>query len=102
MMIANHHKIDNLVVVVDNNGLQGMGETKGILPIPVPAHHVVDGHNYDEISNALDSEIIYWPKLINYKTIKGKGVKEWEGNNLWHYAKVQDDDFKKAMKELNA
>src|SRR3990167_9283254 len=106
-LIAAHHKLDNLIVIVDNNGLQAMGKIDEILKLPLEelveqrklaGWHIknIDGHNYQRIERALTDEtpleIDYsfydMPWLIIANTIKGKGVSFFEGNNDWHYRQI--------------
>lgn len=106
-LIAAHHKLDNLVVIVDLNGFQAMGKTDEILESYFPGDgwdiDSVDGHDYQDISDTLDFQDelgIGKPVVIMAKTIKGKGVPFMENNNLWHYAQVKEEDYKKALECL--
>lgn len=108
--IATQHGLNNLVVIIDNNGFQAMGETKDILNAGFPSAdanggwivEAIDGHNHAKIDGALGRLQFNRPKLIDAQTIKGRGVSFMEGENLWHYAQVKEDDYKKALTELNA
>ena len=101
MLIARQHKLDNLVVIIDWNGLQAMGKMSEILDVPLDQFgHVIDGHNYEEIERTLHPHIGF-TRYIVAKTIKGKGVSFMEGVNLWHYAQLKEDDYNKALAELN-
>jgi transketolase len=110
-MIANQHKLDNLFVIVDFNGLQAMGEVKEILNIePLKDKwkafgwevREINGHNFEEIENALTSLASGKPTAIIAKTIKGKGVNFMEGNNLYHYKMLSEDEYQRALKELQS
>jgi transketolase len=101
-LIASQHKLDNLVVIVDNNGFQAMGNTDDILKVNFPdagfnAHHL-NGHDFDEIVRTItlcgSSQL---PSVIIANTTKGKGVPDWENNNLWHYAQIKEDDYNYAL-----
>lgn len=107
-LIAAQHKLDNLIVFVDWNGLQAMGETTDILNInPVRekfkhfgwSSHLIDGHDYGMIDRALNiaENGVLRPMIFISKTTKGKGVPGWENNNLWHYAQIKKDDYKHAL-----
>lgn len=111
-LIGAHHKLDNLTVIVDCNGLQAMGKVKEILNIePLKEKwqvfgwqvREIDGHNFEEIENALimpnnkDK-----PLVIIAKTEKGKGVSFMEGENIWHYKAPSKEEYQKAMKELKS
>jgi len=112
-LIAAHHKLDNLVVIVDFNGLQAMGKVKEILNVePLKDKWTafgwevreIDGHNFEEIEKAL---VILpasegKPMVIIAKTIKGKGVSFMEGENLWHYKAPSKEEYQKALKELES
>lgn len=108
VLIAAHHKLDNLIIMVDENSWQAMGRIEDILPYPKDFFEFYDnvrysdGHNYEEIESALEMGSYYGgPQIIFFETIKGKGVSFMENNNLWHYAQIKEDDYKKALEELN-
>jgi len=112
-LIAAHHKLDNLVVIVDFNGLQAMGRVKDILNIePLKDKwqafgwevREIDGHNFKEIEKALAESAPEEgkPRVIIARTIKGKGVSFMEGNNLYHYKAPSDEEYQKALKELES
>lgn len=110
-LIAAHHDLDNLVVVVDFNGLQAMGKVKEILNIePLKNKWTafgwevleIDGHNFKEIEKALITPQVDKgkPIVIIAKTVKGKGVSFMEGENIWHYKAPSEEEYQKALKEL--
>jgi len=111
VLIAAHHKLDNLVVIIDANGLQAMGGVKDILNIePLKEKWIafgwnvleIDGHNFKEIENAfLKSDSVKGkPSVIIARTVKGKGVSFMEGENIWHYKSPSEEEYNKAKKEL--
>jgi len=111
-LIAVHHKLDNLLVIVDVNELQAMGKVEEILNInPLKEKwqafgwevKEIDGHNFEEIEKALTSNPLQKekPVVIIAKTIKGKGVSFMEGDNLYHYKQLSDKEYQIALKELN-
>lgn len=111
-LIASHHKLDNLVVVIDANGLQAMGEVKDVLNIdPIKEKwqafgwnvEEIDGHNFEEIESALSKvgAVKGKPSVIIARTIKGKGVSFMENNNLYHYKALSKEEYQRALKELN-
>lgn len=109
-LIAAHHKLDNLFVIVDFNGLQAMGKVKEILNVePLKDKwqafgwevREIDGHNFEEIEESLSSPSEK-PVIIIAKTIKGKGVSFMEGNNLYHYKAPSDEEYQKALEELES
>jgi len=110
-LIAAHHKLNNLTVIVDLNGLQGMGEVEDILntnPLKDKWKSFgwdvleIDGHNFEEIENSLleQTPTKINPTIIIAKTIKGKGISFMEGNNIYHYKAPSEEEYQKALKEL--
>lgn len=111
-MFAAHHKLDNLCVIVDNNGLQIDGtvaEIGGPEPIDEKFRsfgfdvQVIDGHNFDEIEKAFDhaKTVKGKPSAIIAKTIKGKGVSFMENQVSWHGAAPNAAQYEVAMYDLN-
>ena len=108
--LAAHHKLDNLVVVIDKNNLQAMGSTKDVLDMEPLADkwrafgwevRNIDGHGYVAISRALlKPSRNRKPIVIIANTVKGKGVSFMENDNLWHYWHVDDATYEKALAEL--
>ena len=110
-MAAAHHKLDNLIVILDKNQVQETGMTKDVMNIdPAPdkwkafGFNVIEinGHNMKEIVNALDKSgnVKGKPTMIVANTIKGKGVSFMELNYKFHGKAPDDEQFKKAMEEL--
>lgn len=110
-LIASHHKLNNLLVFIDANGLQAMGKVEDVLNIePIKEKFIafgwnvyeIDGHNFEEIEKAiLDSEKTKEkPSVIIARTIKGKGVSFMENNNLYHYKAPSEEEYKLALGEL--
>ena len=112
-MLAAHYKLDNLVVIVDNNGLQIDGNVADVLsPYPITdklsafGFHVqaIDGHDFDQIEAALEQAktVKGQPCAIVMKTVKGKGVSYMENQAGWHGKAPNDAEYEQAMNELNA
>jgi transketolase len=109
IMFAKHQRLDNLIAVIDNNGMQSDGDTAGIIDIDLNAMFTAagwevfecDGHNTAEISAALRFENSEVPKCIIAKTVKGKGVSFMENNNAWHHNKLNTENYQKAMSEVS-
>ena len=112
-MFASHYKLDNLVVIIDNNGLQIDGDiTKVMNPYPYKeklegfGFHVeaIDGHDLNQIENALNiaRTVKGQPTAIVMSTVKGKGVSFMENNASWHGVAPNDAQYEQAMAELNA
>ena len=110
-MLASHHKLDNLFVIVDNNNLQIDGEiTKVNSPYPIDKKfeafnfHVIniDGNDFDQIDAAFKEakSVKGRPTVIIAKTVKGKGVSFMENQAGWHGKAPNDEEFKIAMADL--
>ena len=110
-MLAGFKKLDNLVVIVDNNNLQIDGEiTEVNSPYPIDKKfeafnfHVIniDGNDFDQIDAALKEakETKGMPTAIIAKTVKGKGVSFMENQVGWHGVAPNDEQYAEAMKEL--
>ncbi len=108
-LIASQHKLDNLVVIGDINGFCAMGKTNEILDLrPLVGKWQkfgfqtleISGHDYLDIEKALNSSFENKPLIILANTTKGKGVSFMDGENLWHYAQIKEDDYNKALQEL--
>lgn len=115
-LIASHHKLNNLILICDYNKFQAMGKKNEILNIePLMEKWMafgwkvieIEGHNYEEIYQSLNADwygpkdVMDKPMIIIANTTKGKGVSFMENNNLYHYKQLSDDEFFKAMEELN-
>ena len=110
-MFAGHRKLDNLVVIVDNNGLQIDGNVQDVCsPYPIEQKfeafqfHVmtIDGHDFNQIRVAFTEakELKGKPTAIVLHTIKGKGVSFMENQAAWHGTAPNDEQFKIAMEDL--
>jgi len=111
ILFAAHHKLDNLIVIVDYNKIQSLApvaETLALEPFRAKWESFgwqvseVDGHNHDQIAKALDAVPyrVGSPSCILAHTIKGKGVSFMEHSVLWHYRTARGDEFERAMAEL--
>ena len=112
-MMAAHYKLDNFVVIVDNNGLQIDGSIEKVMsPYPIAdkleafGFHVqaIDGHDFDQIEAALNTAktVQGKPSAIVMKTTKGKGVSFMENDAGWHGKAPNDAECAQALAELNA
>jgi transketolase len=109
---ANKYRLENLVVIVDRNGVQLDGTTEEILPSgDIPAKlrafgletRECDGHDCGELLEALE-----WaraaegaPRAIVAATVKGKGVSFMEGDHAWHGKRIGDEEYAIAKRELS-
>ena len=112
-MFANAKKLDNLVVVVDNNNLQIDGTVEEVnSPYPIPEKFTafgfntieIDGNNLDEIESAFEAAKACKgkPTAIVAKTVKGKGVSYMENQVNWHGAAPSEELYNQAVAELTA
>ena len=117
-MVAARYKVDNLVAILDWNGLQQYGwagpskePADRMSPLEAPAKkwaafgwHVIelDGHDLRAIVSALDEarSIKGQPTILIAHTVKGKGVSFMEGDYLWHAKPITDGEFELALAEL--
>lgn len=110
-MFAGHRKLDNLVVIVDNNGLQIDGKIDDVCsPYPIDKKfeafnfHVIniDGNDFDQLEAAFKEarNTKGMPTAIICKTLKGKGVSFMEGSIDWHGKAPNDAEFEIAMADL--
>ena len=112
-MMAAHYALDNLCVIVDNNGLQIDGEVAKVMsPYPIDEKlrafgfhvEVIDGHDFDAIEAAMNTarQTKGQPSAIVMKTTKGKGVSFMENQASWHGKAPNDAEYEQAMAELKA
>ncbi|MGN0384730.1 MAG: transketolase [Lachnospiraceae bacterium] len=110
-MFAGHRKLDNLVVMVDNNNLQIDGKIEDVCsPYPIDKKfeafnfHVIniDAHDFDQIRNAMKEarETKGMPTCIVMHSLKGKGVSFMEDNADWHGKAPNDAEYAQAMADL--
>ena len=113
MMFASHYKLDNLCIVIDNNGLQIDGNVADVMsPYPILDKLEafgfeaveINGHDFEQIEAAFAKArtVKGKPFAIVMKTVKGKGVSFMENNAGWHGKAPNDAEFEIAMNELKA
>jgi len=112
-MAASHYKLDNLCIVVDNNGLQIDGNVADVMsPYPIVDKllafgfnvHAVDGHDFEALEKAFENakKTKGQPTAIVMSTVKGKGVSYMENDAGWHGKAPNDTEYEQAMTELKA
>ena len=112
-MSASHYKLDNMCIVVDNNGLQIDGNIADVMsPYPIVDKllafgfdvQAIDGHDFDAVEAAFQKarETKGVPSAIVIKTVKGKGVSFMENDAGWHGKAPNDAEYAQAMTELKA
>ncbi len=112
-MAAAHYKLDNLCIIVDNNGLQIDGNIKDVMsPYPIVDKLdafgfrtlAIDGHDFDAIEEAFNTAKATkgMPTAIVITSVKGKGVSFMENDAGWHGKAPNDAEYEQAMAELKA
>ena len=112
IQFAGHHKLSNLMIIVDKNNFQAMGKTSEIIRQDNIQNRIksfaflvktINGHDEDLINqtivNLWDSKS-EMPKGIVAETLKGKGISFMEDSNEWHYSRLNEKLYKKALAEL--
>jgi transketolase len=111
ILFAPHHHLDNLVAIVDHNGIQSLGSVNEVLRLEPLAEKIrafgwetreVDGHDHDAIREALSG--VPWtpgrPSCLIARTVKGKGVDFMESNLAWHYRAPNAAQLKDVLRQL--
>lgn len=112
LLFAAHQKLDNLLIIVDANQFQAMGRTEEVLGLePLPAKFAAfgcrtlecDGHDPASLERAIGSFSTPSgkPGVLVARTLKGHGVSFMAGDNRWHYTKVSDEIYARALAELS-
>ncbi len=112
-MAAAHYKLDNLVAIVDNNGLQIDGSIRDIMsPYPITDKFeafgwnvtTCDAHDFDSIHEAFEKtkEKNGKPWVIVQKSVKGKGISYMENKASWHGSAPNDEQYAQALADLEA
>jgi transketolase len=113
-LFAAHWELSNLIVIIDNNGLQAMGRVEEVLRLGNIAKKLqafgfetreVNGHDESALDAALrqlDNLDPPRPRAIVAKTVKGYGVSFMHDNNIWHYTRLTPETYRAAVAELDA
>lgn len=113
LLFASHHKLDNLIIIVDYNKLQSLTTVEQTLCIEPLANkfeafgcnvHNVDGHNHIHLINVFKKSINNRngkPTVVIADTIKGKGVSYMENKIKWHYSTPNQDELFQALNEID-
>jgi transketolase len=108
LIFVRHHRIDNLTLVVDVNGLQGFGTTREVADLePLAAKfrafglptEEVNGHNADELEHALNRQNAGMQVVIA-RTHKGRGISFMEDQMEWHYLPMTEVQYRQAIQEI--
>lgn len=109
VMSAAQFKLDNLVIIIDKNGLQYDGPTSEIMNIDNLQNKfeafncktsVVDGHNTAELLDAFETNAKDCPHVVIAKTVKGKGVSFMENIREWHHSSLSQKQYEQAVEEV--
>ncbi len=112
-MFASHHKLDNLIAIVDCNEIQAFGRTNEIVDLEPFAKkwdsfgwevREIDGHKFEDIIDACRDVpfLAGKPSVIIAHTVKGKGVSFMEDTLLWHYRCPNEEDYTRALEEIDS
>jgi len=113
VMFAAHHRLGRLTAIIDLNGQQALGRTADVLSLtPMTERwrafgwdvHDVDGHDVAALGAVLGepTEAAGPPRVVVARTTFGKGVSFMEGQLKWHYAPMSDDDYRRALEDLES
>jgi transketolase len=111
LLFAAHHRLDNLLVIVDCNRYQAMGLTKDVLNLEplTPKFSAFgcttlecNGHDQEALGRATEQLVasLGQPAVLVARTTKGHGVSFMKDDNRWHYTRLSDESYKNAMAEL--
>tara|TARA_B100000989_G_scaffold283173_1_gene248869 strand:- start:5898 stop:6644 length:747 start_codon:yes stop_codon:yes gene_type:complete len=110
LLIATKHKLDNLVIIIDYNKIQALSKLDDALPLHnlskkfksfnCETVNVKDGHSFSNLMGAFKKKHFNKPKVIIANTIKGKGIKEFENDPVWHARKLQGSEIEIGRKRL--
>jgi transketolase len=113
ILFAPHHRLDNLVVIVDFNKIQSFGRVSEVLPLEPFADKwrafgwrtlEIDGHDLGQIERAFENaqSVVHKPTVLIAHTIKGRGVSFMEDRLEWHYKSPSVEQLAQALAEVGA
>jgi len=111
LLIATKHKLDNLIIIVDYNKIQALTSLENGLPLKnlylkfksfnCSVVSVKDGHSFKDLQKAFKKKMVKnKPRVIILNTIKGKGIKEFENDPVWHARILKGEEMKIGKKRL--
>lgn len=109
LIFAVHHRLSNLTVIVDANGIQGLGRVRDVSGIEPLEDRIVafgaetrtsSGHSWSQLRAAL-APAAEGPLIVVAKTVKGQGVSFMENTVAWHYLPMNEAQYQQAMKEMD-
>lgn len=107
---AAHHRLTNLLVIIDANGLQGFGATRDVLDMEPMAEkwtafgfdtREIDGHDFDQLRESCTVAGTR-PRCVIARTQKGSGVRFMEGKMEWHYLPMSEAQYRDALEDIEA
>jgi transketolase len=109
-LFAGHHQLDNLIVIIDANGLQGLGFSKDIIDMNpwvkkwesfgFKVERIAEGNSFKSIKKAFDKRKEKRPYCFIANTIKGHGVSYMENKMEWHYRSMNEEQYQIGIKDL--
>ena len=111
LLIGAKHELDNLIVLVDYNKIQALTTLNEGLPLESlsakfrafnwECEEVMDGHSFDQLVPALKKTSSFsTPRVLIVHTIKGRGIRAFENDPVWHARKIKGEDLQIGRKEL--
>lgn len=109
LIFTKHQGLTNLVVIVDENGLQGFGSTAEVAKLSPLSERFrafglttieTDGHDMNAIADAISTLPSDGPLMVVAKTIKGRGVSFMENQLAWHYLPMSEEQYRVAIREV--
>ena len=111
ILIAAKHKLDNLIIVVDYNKIQALSKLKDALPLNSLSNkfkafncncvEIKNGHSFNDLNKGfLKIKKLGKPNIIILNTIKGKGIKEFENDPVWHARQLKGKEIVTGKKRL--
>lgn len=111
LIFARHHQLQNLIIVIDENRLQGFGTTRGVASMDPIGEKLsgfglntthADGHDVEALRCAFSEAAGEGPRIVILKTTKGHGVSFMENRMEWHYLPIDADQYRMALAEVDA
>ena len=110
LLIATKHKLNNLIIIIDYNKIQALSKLEDALPLDNLSNklrafnceiiNIQNGHSFKNLISAFKKNNSKKPRVIIANTIKGKGIKEFENDPVWHARKLQGKEIEIGRKRL--
>ena len=111
LLFASHHKLSNLIIIIDYNKLQSLDSVQNTLRLePLKSKFKsfncdvieINGHSHKKIYTAIKKKSLNKPRVVIAHTIKGKGISFMENRVLWHYKSPDKNELEQGLMELNS